>query len=62
MIIFIIWLLLAQERLGIDLFPNYDQSFFNWLASNGYSYAIPRGYRSNNQVDANACSTLNKAK
>ncbi|KAH3764001.1 glycosyl hydrolase family 1 [Pelomyxa schiedti] len=52
----------AECAQGVDVSQLYATSSWSCLVTNGYSFAIPRGYRSSGSVDPNAVSNVNNAR
>lgn len=51
----------TTSELGLDLYPATSVSTFQCMLNAGYTYVIPRGYRSSGQVDSNVCTNLKNA-
>ncbi len=49
-------------QYGIDISTAVSSSSASCFVSGGYSYVVPRGYRSTGAVDTNVCTSLNNAK
>lgn len=52
----------TTSEYGLDLYPATSVSTFQCMINAGFTFVIPRGYRSNGQVDSNVCTNLNNAK
>jgi GH25 family lysozyme M1 (1,4-beta-N-acetylmuramidase) len=50
-----------MRNLGVDVSTLVSTTDWSCLKSSGYSFAVPRGYRSSGSVDPNVCSNLKNA-
>jgi len=52
----------VSAELGIDLYPLVAVDGYRCLLQQGYSFVVPRGYRSLGKVDDNVCANLENAR
>jgi len=52
----------SSGEYGVDISQLASTSTFSCFKSSGYTFVVPRGYRSSGSVDSNVCSNLNNAK
>jgi len=62
-VIFLVCLFIAVTFAvsGVDVSSAVSQTSWSCIASNGYSYAVVRSYRSSGSVDPNAAATISNA-
>jgi len=51
----------SSGSYGVDISVAASTSTMSCFKSNGYSFVVPRGYRSSGSVDTNVCSNLKNA-
>jgi hypothetical protein len=52
----------TTSTYGIDVSTSMSSSSASCLVSSGFSFVIPRGYKSTGAVDTAVCTTINNAK